>query len=115
MRLYEQAHVFTLASREEGLATVQPQAVSCGLRLACTTRKVGEDLKQFVSEPLCIQVIPPDDPNELAQALARSIDAYKYETGTRNRLTDASRQELSWQGDGRRYLVKLMRRLVCTR
>jgi alpha-maltose-1-phosphate synthase len=115
LRFYEQAHVFALASREEGLATVQPQAISCGLRLVCTTRTGGEDLKQFVSEPSCIQVIPPDDPNELAQALTRSIDACKYEIGTRDRLTDASRQELSWQGYGRRYHDELMRRLVVNR
>ena len=41
---YAQAHVFALASREEGLALVRLQALASGLPLVCTDRTGGADL-----------------------------------------------------------------------
>ena len=41
---YAQAHVFAIASREEGLALVQLQALASGLPLVCTDRTGGADL-----------------------------------------------------------------------
>lgn len=43
-RYYSQGSVFCLASVEEGLAMVQPQAMACGLPVICTTNTGGEDL-----------------------------------------------------------------------
>ena len=47
-QFYAQAHVKCLASREEGLAFVQPQALACGLPLVCTSKTGGADLKECV-------------------------------------------------------------------
>jgi glycosyltransferase involved in cell wall biosynthesis len=41
---YSQGSVFCLASIEEGLAMVQPQAMACGLPVICTTHTGGEDM-----------------------------------------------------------------------
>lgn len=43
-RYYSQGSVFCLASIQEGLAMVQPQAMACGLPVICTTNTGGEDI-----------------------------------------------------------------------
>ncbi len=43
-KYYSQGSVFCLASIEEGLAVVQPQAMACGLPVICTTNTGGEDI-----------------------------------------------------------------------
>lgn len=41
---YSQCNVFCIASIEEGLATVIPQAMACGLPIICTTNTGGADI-----------------------------------------------------------------------
>jgi len=48
VKYYRQAHVFVIASIEEGLAMVQAQALACGLPLVCTTNTGGEDLLEMI-------------------------------------------------------------------
>ena len=43
-KYYSQGSVFCLASIEEGLAMVLPQAMACGLPVICTTQTGGEDM-----------------------------------------------------------------------
>ena len=47
---YRRAHVFVIASIEEGLAMVQAQALACGLPLVCTENTGGEDLLQIIDQ-----------------------------------------------------------------
>ncbi len=107
---YSRAHVFALASHQEGLATVQPQALACGLRLVCTTRTGGEDLIQFVNESDVISVVPPNDVDALATALFNAVEVAKKESGIRNRLRPDGGENLSWKGYGRRYAQNLANR-----
>lgn len=107
IEFYSQAHVFALASREEGLATVQPQALACGLRLVCTTRTGGEDLKSFTADPECISVVEPDDVTSLRDALAGQMTIALQEAGLRNRLREDARHNLSWSGYAQRYEAAL--------
>jgi glycosyltransferase involved in cell wall biosynthesis len=107
---YSQAHVLALASREEGLATVQAQAIACGLRLVCTTRTGGEDLAERLGDRSIVRVVEPDDVDQLAGALSRAVDDCHQDHGIRNRLDANERLELSWQGYGRRYLHALKAR-----
>ena len=43
-KYYGQGSVFCLASIEEGLAVVQPQAMACGLPVICTTNTGGDEM-----------------------------------------------------------------------
>jgi glycosyltransferase involved in cell wall biosynthesis len=107
---YARAQVFALASREEGLATVIPQALACGLRVVCTTRTGGEDLKECLPDPTAVRVVPPDDAAALAGALNQALRDARAETGVRDRL-GAAREELSWSAYARRYNRALEQRV----
>lgn len=43
-KYYSQGSVFAIASIEEGLALVQPQAMACGLPIICTVNTGGQDI-----------------------------------------------------------------------
>lgn len=107
---YARAHVFALASREEGLATVQPQALASGLRLVCTDRTGGADLAAMIPDRRAVRVVPTDDPDALAGALAESLQDSKADTGVRDRLGPA-KGELTWAAYARRYEANLFERM----
>lgn len=107
---YAQSHVFAMCSREEGLATVQPQALSCGLRLVCTTNTGGEDIRDLVSAHDRVIVVPVEDVEGLRSALEKSCQEARYDRGLRDYLTNEDREELSWKGYGRRYSCNLLAR-----
>jgi alpha-maltose-1-phosphate synthase len=102
---YARAHVFALASREEGLALVQPQALASGLPLVCTTRTGGADLKLSPALAARIEVTEPNDSAAFAGALKRSL------ARSLPPLADADRQLLSWAAYGRRYFDELKQTL----
>jgi glycosyltransferase involved in cell wall biosynthesis len=104
---YAQGHVFALASREEGLATVQVQALACGLPLVCTTMTGGLDLQPFTITPDTVRVVAPDDPDALANALQRALDA-AAPAGALRDVLGQHRQELSWAASARRYEQRLL-------
>jgi len=98
---YAAAHVFVLASREEGLAVVQCQALACGLRLVCTDRTGGADLGALPGFEGLVCVVPVGDPEALRGALAEALDDAVRNIGVPS-LTEAERQMLSW----RRYAIQ---------
>jgi len=53
---YSQCSVFCLASIEEGLAMVQPQAMACGLPIIHTTNTGGEDIIRNGVDGFCIPI-----------------------------------------------------------
>jgi len=67
---YAQAHVFAIASREEGLALVQLQALASGLPLVCTNRTGGADLSLPPGLASRIRVVSSGDANLLAKAIS---------------------------------------------
>jgi len=107
---YAGAHVFVLASREEGLALVQAQALACGLPLVCTDRTGGEDLREFLDDPSLITVVPHDDPEALADALRFALDRARRQSGIRDILGPA-REKLSWRAYGERYARAIEERM----
>ena len=94
---YAQAHVFALASREEGLALVQLQALASGLPLVCTDRTGGADLSLTPGLASRIRVVSSGDANLLAKAISSTL-ADKLSP-----LAESDRQILSWRGYGLRY------------
>lgn len=53
---YSQCSVFCIASIEEGLAMVQPQAMACGLPVIHTTNTGGEDIVRDGIDGFCIPI-----------------------------------------------------------
>jgi alpha-maltose-1-phosphate synthase len=109
-KYYQEAHVFALASREEGLATVQPQALACGLRLVCSNRTGGEDLKQWTKDPTAIRVVPVEDATGFANAIRDSLNDCRNETGLRDRLGNM-KEHLTWKAYAQRYEQNIYERL----
>jgi glycosyltransferase involved in cell wall biosynthesis len=101
---YEAAHVFVLASREEGLAVVQCQALASGLRLVCTDRTGGSDLGTLPGLKRLIRVVPVGDPDALRQALAQALDDATGKTGIAP-ITETERQGLSWRRYASQHLA----------
>ena len=101
---YSQAHVFALASREEGLALVQAQALAVGLPLVCTDRTGGIDLAHSPGLAERISVVPHGNPQALRDALARALRTAE----TLAPLLPADRASLSWRAYGERYSAELL-------
>ena len=98
---YACADVMVLASREEGLALVQLQALAVGLSLVCTTATGGSDLALTPQLSERISVVPPDDPCALAEAVGRALDLALGNNLAP--LSAADRSQLSWAAYGARY------------
>jgi len=99
---YAAAHVFALASREEGLALVQVQALASGLPVVATDYTGAADLQEYLDDARAITVVPTNDVGALAQALDAQLTAARATRGPRD-LLRAARQRLSWREYGRRY------------
>ena len=108
--VYARYQVMALASRQEGLATVQPQGLASGLRLVCTDRTGGADLAAMIPDRRVVRVVPTDDPEALAAALSESLRDAKTDKGLRDRLGSA-KGELTWAAYARRYEGNLFERL----
>ena len=104
-KYYGMAHLFVLASREEGMALVQAQALSCGLPLVCTDRTGGEDLQQYIDDPNMIQVVPSDDVESLVRAIKYLIPVTMAKKGRRELMKD--KYSLSWKRVAVRYAEHL--------
>lgn len=100
---YANADMFALASREEGLALVQAQALASGLPLVCTERTGGLDLGHSPQLERRIRIVPAND----ADALASAISATLKEEIRKIPLPEADRSLLSWRAYGERYASQL--------
>jgi len=96
MEFYQRAHVFVLASREDGFGYVLSQAVASGLSVVCTDRTGGPDLVQFCGVARLICVVPVEDANSLGRALAEALDDATGKSGVVP-ITDEERSALSWR------------------
>jgi glycosyltransferase involved in cell wall biosynthesis len=105
---YAQAHVMALASREEGLALVQPQALASGLHLAATEYTGAADLQECLEDPSAVAVVPPNDAPSLAAALGAQLARARALTGVRD-LLRSGRDHLTWEAYGKRYDAMLRR------
>lgn len=102
-KFYQAAHVFVLASREEGLALVQCQALASGLPLVCTDRTGGADLALLPGLARLIRVVEAGDPDALRRALLEAINDASGKTEVTS-ITDGERQNLSWKAYAVRHL-----------
>lgn len=105
---YARAHVFVLASRQEGLALVQAQALASGLPVVCTDRTGGEDLQRGLDDPGWVRVVPADDADALAEGIRAMLPRAMSLKGDRH-LLGVGRDTLAWAAYGRRYADELVR------
>lgn len=109
---YSRAQIFVLASRQEGLSLVQAQALACGLPVVCTDRTGGEDLAELLGLEEGIFVVPHDDVDALADAIAQALDwgERHYSEGALRDLLGNRRERLSWKAYALRYEDRLFDR-----
>ena len=103
-KFYQNADALVLASREEGLALVQLQALASGLPLVCTTQTGGGDLALSPALAERISVVPPDNPEALASALSRTLDIFSTSWSS---LAEEDRASLSWTAYTQRYQANI--------
>ncbi len=107
-KYYAKAHVFALASRQDGFGMVLLQAAASGLPIVCSEMTGGADLKvsQALSER--IFVTPAADMEQLTRAIGAAIKLATEPSGLPP-LSTHDRDLLSWSSYGRRYYDELRR------
>jgi glycosyltransferase involved in cell wall biosynthesis len=98
---YSQCSVFCIASIEEGLAMVQPQAMACGLPVIHTTNTGGEDIVRDGVDGFCIPIRDVQAIKEKILFFYENADK-QSEMGT-NALEQA-RTSLSWDDYGQKII-----------
>lgn len=98
---YNQAKIFVLPSREEGLAMVQAQAIACNLPLIGSKDSGAEDLQQMVEYPQFISLIENYTPESLIKAMNQAMENYSNLKGKTYAGTAIA--NLTWDAYGKRY------------
>lgn len=98
---YNQAKCFVLPSRQEGLAMVQAQAISCNLPVVCSKHSGGEDLKQYFEDSSAIIVMNEINELELEKSIRKALSITDKCSGVLYNM--AGKQQLSWTHYGDRY------------
>lgn len=106
---YGKAHVFVLASHQEGLSLVQAQALASGLPVVCTDRTGGEDLAELLQLGEGVFVVPHDDVDALAAAISQALGwaLVRFPEGTQRDLLGDRREKLSWKAYAKRYSERI--------
>jgi starch synthase len=95
-KFYASAHVFALASRQDGFGMVLSQALASGLPVVCTDKTGGPDLARSEGLARLIRVVPAGSAAELGVALKLALfDA--RESRTFRRITQKERDSLTWR------------------
>lgn len=110
--IYARAHVFCLPSREEGMATVIPQALASGLRVVCSNRTGGEDLIPFARIGAPISVFKNNDIEGLITELKKQLTLAKLDSPLLTSLTEEGRHFLKWKSSAKRYSDRIQAELM---
>lgn len=104
---YKRAKVFVLPSRDEGLALVQLQALTCGLPVVCSKKSGGIDLLKYFNKENLIYELEEFNCENLVKNInlaIKEIDrSVKIRDNFSNNLADSS-----WSGYGKRYYSFLL-------
>jgi alpha-maltose-1-phosphate synthase len=105
--IYAKAHVFCLPSREEGMATVIPQALATGLRVVCSDRTGGEDLTPFMRSGNTITIFQSDDLVGMINGLRYQLKMSSADNPHITSLTEEGAEFLTWRASAERYSARL--------
>lgn len=100
---YNQAKVFILPSREEGMTMVQMQAIACNLPLIGSHDSGAEDLKQMVQYPQYITIIKDYSIESIIGAIKMALANYDTLSKTGKAYIGNAKEKLSWEAYGKRY------------
>ena len=103
---YNKGHIFALASREEGMAMVQMQAIACGLPIVCSMHTGGSDIGEVTGMKNWIFEMKEYTVEELKRQILRALDFAKICDPQTLRL-----ENLSWEAYGKRYADFLREKL----
>lgn len=99
---YNQAKVFILPSRQEGLAMVQAQAIACNLSIIGSPDSGAEDLKDIIKGSQYVSLIEDYSIDALKNAISKALK--QYESINREKCyADNAIDDLSWDAYGKRY------------
>lgn len=102
---YRKAKVFILLSKDEGLALVQAQAITCGLPLVISTNTGGHDFYQHLQSREWIKEIKIndlDDLEKIKQKVESAIELANTQINERCYCTNLE-EKISWKAYGERY------------
>ena len=94
---YSQCSVFCIASVEEGLAMVQPQAMACGLPVIHTTNTGGEDIVRDGVDGFCI---PIRDVEAIKEKILFFYENSDLRTAMGENALERAKTSLSWDDYG---------------
>ena len=97
---YQEADVFVLPSREDGLGMVILQALATGLPVVFSDGTGGRDLRFSETLSRRMDEVPAGDVDALAQAIRKRLDA-RHELPD---ISDEDRYLLSWERYARHYV-----------
>ena len=100
-RFYRDAHLFVLASREDGFGVVLIQALSAGLSVIASDCTGGPDLRDLILEKNRIRIVSAGDSGELVFAIREMMPQ-----AVRSRnvpLSSQTQEVLSWKRYGAEY------------
>ncbi len=103
IKYYNQAKIFLLPSREEGLAMVQMQAVSCNLPLICSQDSGGADLKTYFGDSKAIVVLEELNSDRIVEAINKMLIFINDQPKDYVFYDMSGKEKLSWQSYGKRY------------
>jgi glycosyltransferase involved in cell wall biosynthesis len=98
---YSQCSVFCLASIEEGLAMVQPQAMACGLPVIHTTNTGGEDIIRHSIDGFCV---PIRDVEALKEKIIFFYENPEKQKEMRKNALTRAESSLSWDDYGKNII-----------
>ena len=107
-RYYADADIYVQASRQEGLAVVQVQALASGLPLACSYNSGGADLMHDHDLRERVQVFEA----ESIESMEKAIETLALTLPNLQPPSEASRQSLTWKAYGERYERELLKHLA---
>lgn len=98
---YNQAKIFALPSREEGLAMVQAQAIACNLPLIGSKDSGAEDLQKMVEYPQYITIVEDYTTESVIAAMDKAMQGYQTLQG--KQYAGNAIENLTWEAYGKRY------------
>lgn len=104
VKAYQQARVFALPSRQEGMALVQVQALASGLPVVCSPHSGGRDLGAMLDDPKWVIEMQSLTVNELKRCLQQALELAETQSSPRKIMSeDTAHEKLSWEAYGKRY------------